>query len=218
MKLIRPKGIIDKKQLRTFYQNHSKIISFLDKAPEGLTRGELKSITGLSYATIRKHLKHLIKNLQVIERGQILVLRPHYIERVGKSLKVLTGELQTIIEAASKAENIRKMKKEGTPPHWVLGLPERIPVNTDPDAPATTTFLTKDEWLEFYEHREKVYGGLRRAFFDLAKIVMKVDVGFIDAEEDLSNVTTQYRNRRAVWSVDASIKPQTHIMLKDGDE
>ena len=95
---------------------------------------------------------------------------------------------------------------------------KRIPVNADPDAPAAILVYTEEENLELSRYMEKAFGVLDRVFFDLAKIVMKVDAGFIDAEEDLSNVTTQYRNRRAVWSVDASIKPQTHIMLKDGDE
>ena len=204
MKLIRPKGIIDKEQQRIFDENRSEIIKALEKAPKGLTRTEIKNRTKKAYATIRKHLKPLKETGQIIERNHTLYLRDYYIEKMGESLEAFTGELQTITEVASKKENVWKWTKKGSyvPSEEVFERGHLLP----------------EDLQDLLEHKERVFGGLRRVFFDLAKVIMKVDVGFIDAEEDLSNVTTQYHNRRAVWSVDASIKPQTHIMLKDGDE
>ena len=165
--------------------------------------------------------KGLIKELnrESWKQGQKIwyALTPKGLRRLfeieAKNLKESSKTIQDFVEFMLHPENIQKMKKEGSVP-----LPERFPVNSDPTAPAKISYMTEEEWKEFFGHKEKVFGSLRRVFFDLAKVLMKVDVGFIDAEEDLSNVTTRYRNRRAVWSVDASIKPQTHIMLKDGDE
>ena len=65
--------------------------------------------------------------------------------------------------------------------------------------------------------REKVFGGLNKAFFDLAKVIMMTHGKIIDAEECLSNFTVRFHNGRAVWFMDANVRvgPQTHITIND---
>jgi hypothetical protein len=50
------------------------------------------------------------------------------------------------------------------------------------------------------EHQEKVFGELRHSFFNLAQILMKVDVGSITAEEDLSNIQVRFVNGEPDWN------------------
>ena len=205
-----------------------EILRFLLDGKE--RRGEeIVDAVNKSKKTVYKYRAELVEDRQV----EMLPVtprdtRPRYritekgrrdlLNQSAKNLSSACQIFEQLLKRLQKPENTEKWRKKGTLPDWPLGMPKRIPVNADPDAPAAISFYTEEENLELSRYREKAFGVLDRVFFDLAKVVMKVDVGFIDAEEDLSNVTTRYHNRRAVWSVNASIKPQTHIMLKDGDE
>lgn len=194
----RQKGKLDQKQNTQFDVNHKKIYDVLAKASSNLKRCELKRDTQIkSYATIRKHIEKFIKNGQVKEDQEgKLVLTERYFESLGDSLAALVRELQTTLAYMLKPKNVWRWKCEGK-----VSLPDRMPVNTDPDAPAIITLMTNEEMNEFFEHKEKVFGGLRSCFFNLAQVVMKVDVGLVDAEEDLSNVQVCFRNGRAVWTI-----------------
>ena len=46
-----------------------------------------------------------------------------------------------------------------------------------------------------------MFGGLRHSFFELAKILMKTDIGIINAKEDMSNVRIEFINEEPAWTV-----------------
>ena len=212
--MVRKKG---QKQWQTeaWLEAHDQIKKVLIDAEKGLTKTDLYKTTRLARTTIDRHLQKLMNIKQVQKLGKLYYWGDKYNALV-KGLKedaalieelgVLVGRQKELIAKMSRPENITRWLREATPPDWYLGMPKRVPVNTDPDVPASVTLLTREETREFFECREKVFGGLRCVFFDLAKVVMKVDVGFIDAEEDMSNVTISFRNGRAGWSLNP-IKP-----------
>jgi len=203
-------------QKKVYLKAHDLLKKTLIEAEKGMTKMDLHKATGLARTTIDRHLYKIMnftKELKIIEKSyywgdkyDVLIKKCKEDAALVEEIDVLVNRQKEIINKLSRPANIRRWKKEGTPPHWNLGLPERIPINTNPDAPATITFLTPEEEKEMFLYNENVFGGLRRIFFELAKVVMKVDVGFIYAEEDLSNVTISFRNGRALWSLN-SIRP-----------
>jgi len=178
----------------------------LIQADGAMTKTHIHKATGLSRVTINKHLhelEYLTKQVVKIGKDYFWGDKYHALVKCLKEdaglieeLEVLVNRLIVLIHKMSKPENVWRWKREAHVP-----LPDRIPFNIDADAPATITLMTDEEMKQFFNHREKVFGGLRCCFFDLAKVVMKVDVGLINAEEDLSNVMIRFRNGRAVWTV-----------------
>lgn len=196
----RKKGKWDDVQLLTYTQNDNKILKALRNDSNGLSRSEIKVKTGLSYSAIRKHLTNLISKGELKEYDGKIFWLHWYLELMGNTSAAYSQELQKILASMLNPESIYSIHREG-----IVPLPKRFPVNADPDAPATTSFMTDDEWRDFFIQKEKVFGALRHCFFDLARFLMKVDIGFINAKDDLSNVTINFANGRAVWRVDASV-------------
>ena len=178
----------------------------------GLTKTELHKATRLSRVTIDKHLCDLEgKTKRVIKIGGRYLWRGKYDALIRgmkadaelfDELDVCAQKIKSILDAMSLPKNLWRFRQEGS-----VSLPERWPVNTDPKAPARMDFMTEAEWREFYEHREKVFGKLHDCFFSLAQVVAKAAVSSASAADDLSNVTVRFINKRAVWSVDASVWP-----------
>ena len=65
--------------------------------------------------------------------------------------------------------------------------------------------------LSYSNLKQKVFGGLRDSFFELAKLLMKVDAAIITAEEDLSNVQITFINGEPIWRV----IPEAILRTKD---
>jgi len=75
-------------------------------------------------------------------------------------------------------------------------------------------YVTAEELTKMIDQKEKVFGGLRRVFTSLAKVLMKADVAIITAEEDLSNVEVHFINEEPILTVQPEAlmrknKPQT---------
>lgn len=161
---------------------------------------DIKKKTGLSFATVCTHLQRFIKDGQVKEKNGKYYWTFYYLDMVGDALKVYTQELQNTLARMSRPESIRKMINDGTLPPSKRFLKD-IFENVDPNAPAAIDFWTEQEHKESFEHNEKVFGDLRSVFFELAKVLMTIDVGIITAKEDLSNIEVRFRDRKPLWTV-----------------
>lgn len=180
-------------QQKEFLKNQANILTVINKAPS--TPSEIKKKTLLSYATIRKHTKFLLRTGQAKKYNGKLVSLNLYFELVGDTMKAYTEELQQTLASMSRPESIWRWQHEGIPP-----LPKRLR-NREPSALPEMFSFTKEEWRKFHEHKERVFGGLRRVFFELACILVKADFALkFGVENDLSNVICHFENGEPCWS------------------
>lgn len=168
----------------------------LIEAKEPLTKWQLHKITGLSRVTINKHLCDMVnitKEVYQIDgryvwgakyRALITCLKAD--EQIIESLEEACNSLDSIVKKMSTPTNIWRWKQQSVFPN------EEI---------FDKGYITGEEFKELLDHKSRVFGSLRRSFFDLAKILMKVDVGVITAEEDLSNVEVHFWNKEPMWTV-----------------
>ena len=70
-----------------------------------------------------------------------------------------------------------------------------------PDAVFERGYITGEELQDLYDQQQKVFGGLRHSFYELAKILMKADAAIITAKDDLSNVQITFHNGQPGWLV-----------------
>ena len=194
-----------------------KILTSLLQQTQEVTFRTLQKKTAISPRILKSHLEQLAQKgvvkvsiadnwklgkkvdnrprlISITRKGQIRLA-----EKTTIGLEEICELLQISIGRMMMEENIMRWRSEGAVP-----LPKRWPTNTDPKAPARMAFMTEAEWREFYEHREKVFGKLHDRFFSLAQVVAKAAAGSVMVEDDLSNVTVRFRNKRAVWTVDGS--------------
>ena len=181
-------------QKNAYLEAHDKIKKALIEN-NGLRKIEIQRATGQSRVTINKHLREFVdvtkEAVKIAScyywRASIMDLKKDalLIEKLADGVQLL----KPIIDKMQFPKKLWRFRQEGTVP-----LPKCYPVNTDPNAPARIDVMTDKqlrEYLEdnreFFERREKVFGGLRRVFFDLAKIIMIGDFGATTAEDDLSN-------------------------------
>jgi hypothetical protein len=179
-------------QQKQFLKNKADILKILGQTSSAPS--EIKKKTGLSYATIRKHLKILIHNGDAKEYNGKFVSLELYFKLVGDTMKAYTKELQKTLASMSKPESIWRWQKEGTP-----SVPKRLR-NREPSALPEMFSFTKEEWKEFHDHKKMMFGGLRRVFFELACILVKADFALkFGVEDDLSNVVCHFENGEPFW-------------------
>ena len=183
-------------QKNAYTKAHNKLKKTLIEATQAMKKHELHKATGLSRVTIDRHLNDLIKTGQVVRIGKTYCWGDIY-RVIIKGLKadaLLIDDLETatqslmhIIDQMSVPTNILRLKEEGN-----LVLSDEV---------FEKGYLTGEELKELLDHKQKVFGGLRRSFFELAKLLMKLDVGVITVEEDLSNVEIRFIDGQPVWTV-----------------
>lgn len=187
-------------QRNAYLEAHDCLKKVLIEAEKGMTKTELHEATMLSRSTINKHLLALTnftKEVQKIGsqyywgdvyRAMITGLKEN--ATLVEESSVLINRLKSILEKMSKPENLWKWKREGT------FIPSAVSLEED-----SLSLMTQEELRKMLDHQDNVFGELRRSFFNLAQILMKVDVGIITAEEDLSNVEVRFINGESVWTV-----------------
>lgn len=153
-----------------------------DRLDEIVREGLIKELN-------RSTLKHGQKLWHIVTVKGRRWLNKRQIERLETDIQ----DIREVVTSMLEPERLWRFMQEGAVP-----FPERFPVNTDPDAPARIDFMTAEEWKEFFDHKEKVFGNLRRCFFDLAKVVVQVE-GMIAIWDDLENAEVHFRNGRALW-------------------
>jgi predicted transcriptional regulator len=186
-------------QRNAYLEAHDCLKKVLIEADKGMTKTELHKATGISRSTINKHLlalTNLTKEVQKVGnqyfwgdvyRAMTLGFKEN--AALTEELDVLTNRMKSILQKMSKPENLWKFKHEGQ------FVPKAVLKEED-----SISLMTPEELHKMLEHQEKVFGELRRSFFNLAQILMKVDVGFITAEEDLSNIQVYFKNGEPDWN------------------
>ena len=183
-------------QQKQYTKAHNLLRTVLEEATNALTKTELYQQTGLSRATIDRHLNHLLNSGEVVKIEKKYILAKVY-KIVAKGLKAdeqLLENLETTIEKLkiligqlSLPTNIFKLKEKGN-----------IPL---PDAVFERGYITGEELQDLFDQQQKVFGGLRQSFFELAKILMKADAAIITAKDDLSNVQITFHDGQPGWLV-----------------
>lgn len=184
-------------QKQAYIEAHEKLKKTLIEATNAMTKTEIHKTSGLSRATINKHLNHMIKagKVKEISKGQycwadiyrILIKGLKTDENIIKDLENVAQSFQYIISQMSLPMNVWKLKNEGS-----LPLPEEA---------SERGYVTGEELKALLDHKQKVFGSLRKSFFELAKLLMKVDAGIITAKDDLSNVELYFMDGEPVWTV-----------------
>ena len=184
-------------QKDAYTKAHNRLRETFMDATDALTKNELHKISGLSRATINKHLNDMINAKKVKQIGKshycwadvyrILVKGLKADVNLIENLETASQSFKFIIGQMSLPVNVWRLRQEGN-----LALS---------DETFEKGYVTGEELKTLLDHKQKVFGGLRRSFFELAKLLMKVDAAIIHAEEDLSNVEIRFIDGEPVWTV-----------------
>ena len=194
-------------QESTYLETHDRIKKALIEA-NGMTKTEIYKATGLSRVTIDKHLR-LLENVtkEAVKIGnlyhwgdkyRVLVKGLEADALLVESLESACQSFKSIISKMSLPKNLWRFSREGA---FYLSEEARKRGITDPRTGVGVTILTEEEVKELLEHKEKVFGGLRRCFFELARVFMKMEFGIYTVKDDLSNVEVRFEEGRAVGTV-----------------
>ncbi len=188
-------------QKKAYLEAHDNLKKTLIEAEKGMTKTELHQATGLARTTIDRHLS-VLENVpkQVQKFGKRYFWGDKYNALVKglkedaalvEELDVLVNRSKELINKMARPENLRKWRQNGV------------------FIPSEETFkkgyLTPEEVTGLLEHKEKMFGGLRRAFVDLARVLVKVE-GFANVQDNLSNVTFTFINGHPLPNVTSKFK------------
>jgi len=177
---------------------HDRLKKTLIEAKKGMTKTELHKATGLARTTIDRHLQALENTKQVQKYWNRYVWGDKYTALVRglkedaalvEELDVLVDRAKEIINKMLLPTNLLKWRREGE-----FELSEEV---------FERGYVTAEELTKMMDQKEKVFGGLRRVFTSLAKVLMRADVAIkpFTAEEDLSNVEVHFINEEPSWTV-----------------
>ena len=196
-------------QQKQYTKAHELLKKTLKEAKNPMTKNQLYKLTGLSRPTIDRHLNHLINNGEAVKFNNTFIWADIY-KIIVKGLKADEGlienlettleKLKTLIGQLSLPTNIFKLKQKGNIP-----LPETV---------FEKGYITREQLQDLYDQQQKVFSGLRRSFFELAKILMKADASIITAKEDLSNVQITFHNKQPSWLVQPDRTNYKNDLLK----
>jgi len=176
---------------------HDGLVKILIEAgPVGMTKIELHRKTGFSRGTINKHLRDLVMiSRKVVKMGKQYIWR----ETFNSQNKVLKANELLVEDLEDACQHINSTLAKMSLPVFVAKLRRQEWVPSE--EAFERGYLTVEEAQELLNHQERVFGILRRSFFDFARFLMKLDAGIITAEDDLSNVEVRFFGCEPVWRV-----------------